>query len=159
MTRMFRFRSVVRSVIPVLSLVVVAAVAAALIAAAPRGANRGDDVSLHDRMEVLRNNLRSLARSVGDPAKQQESLKLVAEMQKHIVAAKEQPAPKLDTLPAAEREPYGLAYRKAMTEVLEELARLEIDIIDRNAEQATKRIRENLVKMRDAAHEKFNVDE
>lgn len=55
MTRMFRFRSVVRSVIPVLSLVVVAAVAAALIAAAPRGANRGDDVSLHDRMEVLRN--------------------------------------------------------------------------------------------------------
>lgn len=154
MTRMFRVRWLVCSAAPVLAVAMVVS-AATLIAAAPKQ----DDVSLHDRMEVLRNNLRALARNVADPAKQQESLKLVAEMQKHIVAAKEQPAPKLNTQPEGAREAYGLAYRKAMTEVLEELARLEIDIIDKNGEQATKRIRENLVKMRDAAHEKFNVDE
>jgi hypothetical protein len=116
------------------------------------------DGALHDHMEAVRDNTRALLRAAAEPATQADALKAVAELQKHIVEAKNLAPDSAANIAEADRPAYLLDFRRSLAEVLKELADIELAVIGNKNDEAVKRIRENLVRMRDEAHEKFNVD-
>jgi len=79
-------------------------------------------------------------------------------LQGHIIAAKEMAPPSAEAKPESERPAFVLSFRKAMTELLREVAELELDIIEDRNEQAVERITTTLIQMRDKAHEVFQAD-
>jgi len=118
-----------------------------------------DETTLHDHMEAINEHLRAIMRGVSDPAQKGEMLKHVADLQKHLLGAKAHEAPGAAAQPESEREAYILGFRKALAEVLVEVSKLEIDIIDGRAEDATNRIRGPLIDLRNKAHEKYQVED
>jgi len=124
----------------------------------PSESSRAADGALHDHMEAIRDHTRALLRAAADPATQVDALKAVAELQKHIVEAKNLAPDSAANVAEADRPAYLLDFRRSLAEVLRELAEIELAVIANKNDDAVKRIRENLVKMRDEAHEKFNVD-
>jgi hypothetical protein len=114
---------------------------------------------LFDHMLEVKALVRDLSRLAGDATKKSEALPLITELEGHIIAAKEMVPPAAEVKPEAERPAFVLSFRKAMTELLREVAELELDIIEDRNDQAVERITTTLIQMRDKAHEVFQEDE
>jgi hypothetical protein len=116
------------------------------------------DLELFDHMLEIKGLVRDLARSSAKPETRDDALRGVAELQKHVVAAKSMSPPGVDAKPEAERVAFVLSFRKAMTELLREVAELELDIIEDRNDEAVARITTTLIEMRDKAHETFQIE-
>lgn len=124
-------------------------------AASAGGEAAAEELDLFEHMLQVKALVRDLAGLAGDASKKVEALPVITQLQGHIIAAKQLTPPAAETRPEGERAAFNLAFRKSMTELLREVAELELDIIeDRNAE-AAERITKKLIEMRDAAHELF----
>jgi hypothetical protein len=139
----------------------VALVAMGVVAMAAAGRQEPADAGhdLHEHMEAIGDLTRDVFRAMSDPARRDEVLTALGEIQEHIVAAKAMAPPGLDDQPEADRAGYADGFRKALAEVLIEMGRLEVEVIEGKAEEGVKRLREVIVPMRDAAHERYQVDE
>lgn len=116
-----------------------------------------DEVS--DHMEEIKSALRKLARAVALPERKDESLSFIAEIEKHVVAAKILTPPRAAEIPPPDRKAFVLKFRTALCKLLGELSEIEIDIIENRFDKARTRVFENVTEMRDAAHEKFQSDD
>lgn len=117
------------------------------------------DEELFDHMLEIKANLRKLFKSAGSAENRPESLEYIAAIQKHVLAAKLFVPESIELLPKGKQEEATMQFRSAMAAVLKELATIEMDLIANRNEEAVKRIREDIVKMRNDAHEKYQIDD
>lgn len=117
-----------------------------------------DDSPLLAAMDEINAGLRNLRRAVKDPERRADCLAIVDEMQGAVLRAKREVPPI-----AAKQEGEAGArttsgYRRMMAEVLATTARLEIAILDGDAEAAGAVLRE-LNELKAAGHERFQEAE
>ena len=113
---------------------------------------------LEDRMHEIEDALKGLRRSLRDPARTADSLALVAKLQLAAVAEKSEPPRMLPRVPEAERAKFTADYRKEMVHLLDLSLRLELALLDGNAEAATTAF-DALRDLEDPAHSKFTEEE
>lgn len=121
--------------------------------AAGPGAREENEV-VHLAMEGMKASLKKLGPAL-QAGQQADALAAVAALQKHALEAKAGGPSNLADKPEAERPAHALAYRRELALLLGELAALEVLVIDGKNEEAFARIKDKLVTLRDAAHEKF----
>jgi len=124
-----------------------------------RGTPAAADGELFDLMLDIKSSIRDLYRAAQDPGKRSEALEALHALQKHVVAAKQMPPPKIEEMEESKREAYRLGFRRELAELLQETTRIELAIIDGKTDEAVKRIREDLIELRDRAHDTYQVDD
>lgn len=113
------------------------------------------DGPIEEAMEGLVAGMKSLAKSIGDAEKNEESFAALRNMQQHTIAAKGQVVPNLESVPEKDRDAHQLAYRADMARLLSELSQIEILICEGKNEAAKGKIRSALIPLRNASHEKY----
>ncbi|MEE8468919.1 MAG: hypothetical protein V3T22_10700 [Planctomycetota bacterium] len=115
------------------------------------------ETELARQMEIVKDGLRSLRRSVRDPAKKADSLAAVIACERAIVAAKSEVPSMAAQVPEAEREAFVTAFRLEMLGLLENFLVLEKALLEgRNDE--LRDLYKVLKGLEDPAHERFTED-
>lgn len=115
------------------------------------------ETELARQMEIVEDGLRSLRRSVRDPAKKADSLAAVIACERAIVAAKSEVPSMAARVPEAEREAFVTAFRLEMLGLLENFLVLEKALLEgRNDE--LRDLYKVLKGLEDPAHERFTED-
>lgn len=148
--------------------VAVVSLAIGLATQAPVGvAVTGDDdagmtpnAALHDRMELVKHELKATARAVRNPDKPLElAIVHVSMLQRLIVDSKDMVPGRLGSLEGEQRETEIAEYRRTQCKVLIELAKLEMHLLDGDREAAWGVIAGPLADLRDAGHDRFQIPE
>jgi soluble cytochrome b562 len=110
---------------------------------------------LEDEMIAANKALKTLKTQITDASKNSSSLQLIAEMEKHFLAAKEmEPArAKKD----ANKAKFLADYRKAMVNLMSEMLKLESAVVDGKNDEAGA-ILKNLNKVKADGHDKFQEE-
>jgi hypothetical protein len=117
--------------------------------------SRADNGELPELMKGMKNNLKVLAGALQSPDNDETSLSALSEMQVITIAAKRlQPSNLTDILPAKQAA-HTKAYMASLARLLQELAAIEIDVLEHRHSAALKRIKSGLFEMRDSAHDRF----
>lgn len=105
--------------------------------------------------------LRSLKDTVADPAKRDQNLAAIGDMQRSCVAAKGFPLPasvRKEVTDPAERAKLAASYRADLIKVLRDLIALEESVLAGRGEEARKQL-EAIIAARDAGHKAMGVDD
>ena len=114
--------------------------------------NRADGLAEH--MEGLKANLKGIAMALqGSDA--ETALRHLGEMQRIVLLAKLESPPNLDEQPEREREAHTVKFRKGLVHVLQELAGMELELLDGEYEKAFARVTGSLYTLRESSHDKF----
>jgi len=109
---------------------------------------------LAEHMEGLKTNLKGVAMALqGSDA--ETALRHLAEMQRIVLLAKLESPPNLDEQPEREREAHRAEFRKSLVRVLQELAGMELEILDGEYDKAFARVTGSLYTLRESSHDKF----
>ncbi|HEX8914734.1 MAG TPA: cytochrome b562 [Humisphaera sp.] len=135
--------------------VAAALLGAALVAAPARAADEKKDSVLHTEMKAMGTAVKALKKTVKDPAKKDESLKLVAELRKQTTACKAEVPTVVAKAPEAEKAKLTAGYTKMLDQVLGELDKLEAGIKDGKADAVQDALKA-LKTLEDEGHEKYN---
>lgn len=123
----------------------------------PEKQEQEPETELARQMEIVKDGLRSLRRSVRDPAKKADSLAAVIACERAIVAAKSEVPSMAARVPEAEREAFVTAFRLEMLGLLENFLVLEKALLEgRNDE--LRDLYKVLKGLEDPAHERFTED-
>jgi len=117
-----------------------------------------DDSELHERMETIEEILGKLRRSLRDTAKRDESISLLAAMQKETLACKSLVPELVETQPAAQQAALKTGYRRLMVDFLTAQLELEAALLDGD-EAGVKAAFRKVRDMEDAGHERFTEEE
>ncbi len=110
--------------------------------------------ALAEHMEGLKENLKGIAMALQGPDAER-ALRHVAEMQRIVLLAKLEIPPNLEEQPSADRDAHRVQFRKSLIAILQELAGMELDILDGEYEKALARIMGPLLQLRESSHERF----
>jgi hypothetical protein len=113
---------------------------------------------LEERMHAIEDSIRALRRSLKEPAKQAESLALLAKLEADIVVAKGESPRLLAKLPEAERTKFLVDYRVEMVGMLEHALAVEKALLAGTPE-AVQAAFEKLRALEDPAHARFTEEE
>jgi Cytochrome b562 len=125
-----------------------------------RGA-RGENPSVGSSMKSMNRALESLKGSIGDPMKLAENLKLIGEMERGCILAKNAPFPAdllKDAADDAAKAKVATHYRKDMIKLTQSLLELELAVMNGKTADA----QAMLVKLdaaREHGHEEFGVED
>ena len=108
-------------------------------------------------MRQVNQNLRQLRRQL-TADKQDENLKLIREIRKHLEKAREEEPLKTPELPAQERDSFLKGYQVLIGKVLSKIDRLEASVSDGNLEQA-EALLADLNNMKKEGHQKYQKEE
>ncbi len=137
-----------------LALCLLAALAAPLALRTAVGAEEKKGEALADRMGIVNDNYKSLRRQARTKAFDAESIKLIEQMVLESVKAMHMEPPMAAKVPADKKEQFLLDYRKSMANMLNELLKLEITILEKKNDAAATMI-ENLSNIKKEGHDKF----
>jgi len=137
------------------SFVVLALIATLAFLAPPRSAAAPRDGALEEAMEGLKGNLKDLSKSLADPARTEESLASIAEMQRLALAAKLEAPANLELIAEADRDAHRLAFRKDMNALAMMLLEIEADILDGASAAAMDKIEGSLYQLREDSHQRY----
>ena len=113
------------------------------------------DTPLEDEMIAANKALKTLKTQITDTSKNQSSLQLIQEMQKHFLAAKgmEPARAKKET----DKAKFLTEYHKAMINLMSEMLKLESAVVDNKNDEAAA-ILKNLNKIKSDGHDKFQEE-
>jgi soluble cytochrome b562 len=146
-----------RSLFPTLiaALLGLAFVAAPAAHAADKEKKKGEDTPLGKAMEELGDAVKALKKSVKDPAKKEESIKLIDKAYQASVTSKIHLPAMLAKVPEADKAKTVDGYRKMMAQTIAELAKLEQQVLEGKTEDAVATMKA-LKTLEDDGHEKYN---
>ena len=110
---------------------------------------------LEDEMIAANKVLKTLKTQIADPSKNQSSLAMIQDMQKHFLAAKGMEP--MRTKKESDKAKFVTEYRKAMVALMSEMLKLESAVIDNKNEEAAA-ILKGLTKIKADGHEKFQEE-
>lgn len=123
----------------------------------PGGAERGGGVS--GSMKSIGRSLKTLRGQVEDAAKKDENLRLIGEMQRGCITAKNQPLPEKllkDLKTDADKAKNQLLYRTDLIKLARKLLDLEEAVLNGKTAEA-KKLADEVAKMRETSHEALGV--
>lgn len=112
-------------------------------------------MSLHDRMEGMKDSLRVIARNHNDESMRQDVLAAITALQEHTLASKSLTPDKIEKMPDADRDAAIIDYRVRMAMVLGQTTELEVAYLDGEHDKVDDIIRNQLFSIRDAGHADF----
>ena len=116
----------------------------------------GEEPGLSDVMRGMKTQLKLLTEALQGPLiSEPQALSALTEMQLLSIAAKRGDPPHMDELTPKRQITTRKAFKADLARLLQELAAMEIDVLEGHPEQAVARLRADLLPLRDAAHEKF----
>lgn len=123
------------------------------------GPGRGAAPSVDAGMKGMNGAMRRLKDQIGDASKKDENLRLIGDMQRGAVTAKNaKPTKFKDIKDPAEAAKKGEEFRRDLLGLTRKLLDIEQDILDGKNDHA-KALLDDVAKTRDAAHTKYGVDE
>src|SRR3954469_24260072 len=129
------------------------AISAPLVRAADEKAK--GDTPLEDEMIAANNALKKLKTQITDASKNQSSLELIQEMQKHFLTAKAMEPARAKK--ESDKAKFVADYRKAMVNLMSEMLKLETAVVDNKNDEAAAMLK-NLGKIKSDTHEKFQEE-
>ena len=136
------------------SLIGLALVSAPATRAADKEKAKGD-TPLAKAMEELGDHYKALKKTVKDPSKKEESIKLIDKAYQACVTSKIHIPNMMAKVPEAEKAKTMDGYRRMMAVTIAEFAKLEQQIIDGKTEEAAETMKA-LKQLEDDGHEKYN---
>ncbi len=127
---------------------------------APRG-GRGENPSMGGSMKAMNRALKSLTGSIEDASKTADNLKLIGEMERGCILAKNAPLPAdilKDAAGDAAKAEVATRFRKDMIRLAQALLELELAVMNGKL-SAAKSMLAKIDAEKDHAHEEFGVDE
>jgi soluble cytochrome b562 len=109
-------------------------------------------------MKQMNGAMRRLRDQIGDASKKEDNLKLIGDMERGAVAAKNATPKKLRDVPEAERPAKAEKFRRDLITLTRKLLDIEQNIMDGKNDAAKKGL-EELTKIRDEEHKYFGVDD
>ncbi len=132
------------------------AIAAPIVLAADKkGADKEADTPLAKAMDELGDAVKALKKTVKDPAKKEESIKLIDKAYQASVTSKIHLPNMMAKVPEADKQKTIDGYRKMMAQTIAELAKLEMQVLDGKTEEASETMKQLKV-LEDEGHEKYN---
>ena len=120
---------------------------------------RGQTPSVEGGMKQMNGAMRRLKDQIGDASKNEENLRLIGDMQRGAVAAKNAKPKKLnDVKDAAEQAKKAEQFRRDLIKLTRSLLDIEQNILDGKNDVAKTQLDE-VMKMREDGHKTFGVDE
>ena len=113
---------------------------------------------LDDQMENIDEAMSKLRRTIRKAELNNDSLKLLTDLQQAAVACKAMVPAKAAKLPESQRAPFIAAYRKDMAELVISLSQMEIAILNGDNTKAQD-IYKQLKTMEDKGHDKYKEEE
>jgi soluble cytochrome b562 len=113
------------------------------------------DSPLGTAMEDLGKAIKALRKSVKDPAKNADSLKLVETAEKAAIASRDMKPAVVEKAPKDKQAELLDGYKKGMDGVIAELGKLKQQIKDNKNEDASETLKK-LKDLEEAGHEKYN---
>jgi len=135
-------------------IVVIAAALALVLGMNFAGLNAADEPPIVEHMTVVNDGYKVLRRQARTKAFDEESLKLVIEMQKAALAAMHEKAPMLAKVPAAEQAQFTIGFKKSMRDLVTATLDLEIALVEGNKDQVVELI-DKLASIKKEGHDKF----
>ena len=129
--------------------------AAVVLGAGPQDEEHSE---LEEHMERIEGAVKSLRRSLRDPANLEQSLALVTDIQAATIAAKGLTPHMAESVPEAERAAFVGAYRGMMLDFLDHQIVLERALLAGDEEAVTAAFKE-VRDMEDTGHERFTKEE
>lgn len=120
----------------------------------PAAAAHEDTTELGEKMSAIGKAFKKLRGQISDPAKNQDSLALVATMRENAIAASKLPPAKKADLPAAEQEKFQADYVSGMKSFVTEITKLEALLQAGNNEEAKKQV-DALNNLQKDSHKEF----
>ena len=112
--------------------------------------------ALHEHMEAMKADLKRVAADVTEPGKSlDEALASLAKLQEHVLAAKLLTPDRVEEASEGERSAEQREFRRRLAEVLGELAKIEVHLLDDDREKAWAIISGPLYQMRETGHDRF----
>ena len=121
----------------------------------PRGGQH-EDSPLQKEMETINRDVRKLGRQYSDATKKDDSLQLVAEMQKSADTAKGLTPSKAEKLTGAEKTKYMDTYKKDMDALMKEIAALKGAIETGKTDQAKAEL-DKINQLKMSSHKELSV--
>ena len=118
-------------------------------------ARAADTTPLEDEMNAANDVLKKLKPQITDASKNQSSLQMIQEMQKHFLTAKGMEPARMKK--ESDKAKFLMEYRKAMVSLMSEMLKLEAAVLDGKIEEAAG-ILKNLAKIKSDGHEKFQEE-
>jgi soluble cytochrome b562 len=112
---------------------------------------------LEDEMIAANKIMKSLKTQITDSSKNASSLEMIAEMQKHFLAAKGMEPLRAKKVSESERPKFMTEYRKSMVMLMAEMLKMEQAVLDGKNEDAAA-ILKGLTKIKADGHEKFQEE-
>ena len=106
-------------------------------------------------MEQMKDELRSLQKTVADPAQNEATLKSLTHMQHLAIDGKLGAPSNMADVPADKQAAHKVAFRREMLKLVKDLAEVELLVIDGKNAEADKMVKSVIVADRDAGHDKF----
>ncbi len=122
---------------------------------------RGENPSMGGSMKAMNRALKSLKDSIEDTSKTADNLKLIGDMERGCILAKNAPMPAdmlKDAKDDAAKAKVSAHFRRDMVRLAQALLQLELAIMDGKLSEA-KSMLEEIEKEREHAHEEFGVKE
>ncbi len=116
-------------------------------------------MSLHDRMEGMKDSLRVIARGHNDEAQRADVLAAITALQEHTLASKSLTPDTVEKLPEADQDAAKVDFRVRMAMVLGMTTELEVAYLDGEHDKVDDIIRNKLFQIRDAGHADFQEAE
>jgi len=126
------------------------AISAPLVRAADKPAT-----PLEDEMTAANDALKKLKTQITDSSKNESSLQLIREMEKHFLAAKGMEPARAKK--EANKAKFVVDYQKAMIGLMSEMLKMEAAVVDNKNDEAGG-ILKNLGKIKSDGHEKFQEE-
>jgi len=118
-------------------------------------ARAADTTPLEDEMNAANDALKKLKTQITDSSKNQSSLQLIQEMQKHFLTAKAMEPARMKK--ETDKAKFLTEYRKAMVNLMSEMLKMEMAVVENKNEEAGA-ILKNLTKVKSDGHEKFQEE-
>ena len=128
----------------------------ALTLAAASLPGTADEPALSDGMRAMKVQLKALTAALQGPLiNEPQALSALSELQVLTIKAKRGDPPHIDEFAPKRQLATRKAFKTQLARLLQELAAIEIEVLNGEYAQAVVRIRSGLLPLRDAAHEKF----
>lgn len=146
-----------RSLFPTFLAAVLGLAFVAAPAAAADEKKKAEDTPLAKAMDELGDAYKALKKTVKDPSKKEESIKLIDKAYQACVTSKMHIPTMMAKVPEAEKAKTMDGYRKMMAVTIAEFAKLEQQILDGKAEEVAETMKA-LKQLEDDGHEKYNAE-
>jgi hypothetical protein len=123
-------------------------------AAARAEAHHGGENPLHETMEAMGKAFKAIRSQVSDPTKNESTLQLVVELERHTLAAKSMTPRGAATRPTDERAKYLADFRTDLANVLRGELELEEALLDNKNDKAAEAV-QTLADMMSEGHKEF----